>query len=610
MIGTASCRPNRPGRRLGVHAVALAGLAGLAVATIGMPARAANESVQGTWWSRSDPDWPIIPVHAALTPDGRVLTYGTALADASGHVTNPTVQTGKFVYDVWDPSFGLDGGHVTLPNTTSTDLFCSAQLILPQSLDMLIVGGDNWTGSQTTNTGNNNSNLFRYSNNSLTPSANMNLPRWYATMTTLPNGGVYIQGGLGGEAHPEVRLPGGGFQLLTGVDTSGVFWSYPRAWVAPNGKIFGYSDRTMYYVDWHGIGTVAAAGDMPVTGPSGATSTEVMYRPGKILRVGGGAYGPGDDSAVGKNAAVIIDINGPAPVVTPTSSMPRGLNYANATVIPDGRVVVTGGEFGNNVMNTPSYNAMIWNPANGQWTLGSWTGSGRARMYHSNALLLPGGMILVTGGGAPGPQANNNAEIYYPNNLFDATNNPATRPLITQAPSTLNIGQNFSMSVDNGAVFPTTGTVALIKTGAVTHGFNMDQRYIPLSYTRSGNQLTVVAPTSANVAPPGMYLLFALNKNGVPSWGKVVRMNISATAAAAIAAAPQGVSAAKAGPPVDFPGQGDPPRSNPIWNDRLPRGFEKIRLVGNRPPALTGPPPPAPLPLTPPDSWQPPSARP
>src|SRR4051794_1734102 len=589
IVGTATCRPKRPNSRLGGRAAALAGLAGLAVATTGMPARAANESVEGTWWSRHDPDWPIIPVHAALTPDGRVMTYGTALADANGHVTDPTVQTGKFVYDVWDPSFGLDGGHLTLPNTTSTDLFCSAQLILPQSLDMLIVGGDNWTGTQTTNTGNNNSNLFRFSNNSLTTSANMNLPRWYATMTTLPNGGVYIQGGLGGGAHPEGRLPGGGFQVVTGVDTSGVFWSYPRAWVAPNGQIFGYSDRTMYYVDWHGTGTIAAAGDMPVAGPSGVTSTEVMYRPGKILRVGGGAYGPGVDS-VGKNAAVIIDINGPAPIVTPTSPMPRGLNYGNATVIPDGRVVVTGGELGNNVMNSPNYNALIWNPVNGQWTWGSWTGSGMARMYHSNALLLPGGMILVTGGGAPGPQANNNAEIYYPPNLFDASNNPATRPLITQAPSTLNIGQNFSMSVDNGAVFPTSGTVALIKTGAVTHGFNMDQRYIPLSYTRSGNQLTVKAPTSANVAPPGMYLLFVLNNKGVPSWGRMARMNISATAAAAIAATPQGgsasaiaatpqgvsASAIAATPQGVSASRRGPPWSDPLWEKRLPKGWEKL----------------------------------
>lgn len=183
-----------------MRAVALLGLAGLATTVGGMPAHAANESVVGTWWSRSDPDWPIIPVHASLTPDGRVLTYGAGLANATGQVTDPTVQTGKFVYDIWDPSFGLNGGHLTLPNSTPTDLFCSAQLILPQSLDILIVGGDNWTGTQTTNTGVNSSNLFRFSNNSLTPSANMNLPRWYATMTTLPDGGVYIQGGLGGEA--------------------------------------------------------------------------------------------------------------------------------------------------------------------------------------------------------------------------------------------------------------------------------------------------------------------------------------------------------------------------------------------------------------------------
>jgi hypothetical protein len=97
-----------------------------------------------------------------------------------------------------------------------------------------------------------------------------------------------------------------------------------------------------------------------------------------------------------------------------------------------------------------------------------------------------------------------------------------------------------------------------------------------------------------------MYMLFVLNNKGVPSWGRMARMNISATAAAAIAATPQGGSALRRGPPW----------SDPLWEKRLPKGFEKLMLRGKLPDPLKGPPPPAPLPLTPPDSWQPPSARP
>jgi len=66
-------------------------------------------------------DWPLIPLHAVMMPDGRILTYGT-----NGDGT----QTGKFIYDIWDPAGGLNAGHMTLPNTTPTDLFCSTQILL------------------------------------------------------------------------------------------------------------------------------------------------------------------------------------------------------------------------------------------------------------------------------------------------------------------------------------------------------------------------------------------------------------------------------------------------------------------------------------------------
>src|SRR5690242_9947871 len=136
---------------------------------------ASADNVGGAW---SPPfSWPLIAAHAVLTPDGRVLTYGT---DGNGR------QTGYFIYDVWDPSVGPSaGGHLTLPNGTGTDIFCSSQLILPQNGDIFLAGGDNWTGSGTTNTGNNNTNVFNPASNSLARGNNLNRARWYSTSTTL-----------------------------------------------------------------------------------------------------------------------------------------------------------------------------------------------------------------------------------------------------------------------------------------------------------------------------------------------------------------------------------------------------------------------------------------
>jgi hypothetical protein len=98
-------------------------------------------NVVGAW----DPtlySWPLIPVHAALTPDMRVMTYGT---DGIAR------QTGFFIYDIWDINSGLSGGHLTLDNVTNTDIFCSSQIVLPQGGQVFLGGGDNWTGTSTTN---------------------------------------------------------------------------------------------------------------------------------------------------------------------------------------------------------------------------------------------------------------------------------------------------------------------------------------------------------------------------------------------------------------------------------------------------------------------------
>ena len=81
-----------------------------------------------------------------------------------------------------------------------------------------------------------------------------------------------------------------------------------------------------------------------------------------------------------------------------------------------------------------------------------------------------------------GPAINSNAEIYYPPYLFTASGQWAPRPRITQAPSVLTVGTRFAVTVDNPLAI---ARVTLIKTGSVTHSFNMDQRFMALPFTRS-----------------------------------------------------------------------------------------------------------------------------
>jgi NADPH-dependent ferric siderophore reductase len=53
----------------------------------------------------------------------------------------------------------------------------------------------------------------------------------------------------------------------------------------------------------------------------------------------------------------------------------------------------------------------------------------------------------------------------------------------------------------------------------------MNQRMNYLSFSANGSTLTVTAPANANLAPPGHYLLFVVDANGVPSVARIVRIS-------------------------------------------------------------------------------------
>jgi YVTN family beta-propeller protein len=456
----------------------------------------------GAWISPVNNNWPLIPIHAALTPDGRVLSYGT---DGTGR------QTGFFIYDVWDPAAGPGGGHFTLNNLTQTDIFCSSQVILPSSGSIFIAGGDNWTGSGTTNTGNANSNVFSYTGNTLTRGNNMNRARWYSSSTALVNGEIYVQGGNGGGDLPEVRDANGSFRLLTGANTSPYSATFPRNFLAPDGRVFGYdTNGNMYFVSTAGAGSLVSAGQYN-SANAGWTSSAAMFRPGRILQMGGNS-----------NGAVVIDINGPQPVVTTTQLMSSQRQWVSATVMADGRVVATGGTAVDNQLTGINNSAEVWNPATGTWTVGP-SGS-RARMYHSGALLLPDATVMVHGGGAPGPLNNQHAEIYQPSYLFTSAGALAPRPAIVSAPSAIDNGQHFNIDVGSANI----SRVTMVRSGSVTHSVNMDQRFLELPFTASGGILDIEAPPRASDAPGGYYMLFVIDNQGVPSMAKIVRMSIAA----------------------------------------------------------------------------------
>ena len=453
--------------------------------------------------------WPIIPIHMVVLPDGRVMNYGT---DQHG------TQGAQFLYDVWDPAVGTGtDAHLILPNTTSTDIYCSAQTVLWGSGEVLITGGDLTINNKRAYS-QNLTELFAPATGTLSANTPMQYPRWYPSVVPLSNGEIAVIGGRRApsvpEPVPEVYSPGTGWRTLTGASSDAAYgnagynWYYPRGFQIGGGKVFILAtDGSMHLLDPSGTGSVAAYAQ---TAPAGSMSLPtLMYQPGKLLSVRNGGQ------------VVTVDTTGAAPVVTPTASLPQDRFWSNATLMADGRVLVTGGSSVLYMLTGSDYEADIWDPATGLWTAGA--NAAVTRLLHSTALLLPDATVITAGGGAPGPVNNLNAEIYYPPYLYlkDGTGRAAPRPHLSGAPGRIAPGQSFSATAGAGDKIT---QVTFVRAGSATHAVNFDQRFLALSFQQKGTVLTIQTPSGTDAPLSGNYMLFAFNKAGVPSVAQIVTL--------------------------------------------------------------------------------------
>ena len=444
-----------------------------------MAAAAGGGGPAGQW---SAPfSWANVAVHLSLLPTGRVLSWGL-----SG-----TPQ-------VWDPATGK---FTQLP--IPAVIFCSGHSFLADGR-LLISGGNN--DPKVALNGIADNTIFSPATQSWSRSTAMRRGRWYPTNTTLANGEVVIMSGKDAAGvlvrEPEVWSSG----TLRVLSTAGLSVPlYPRTFLAPNGKVFMAGEATVTrYLDPTGTGSwTTVASRLYGQRDYGAA---VMYDAGKILYVGGGRT---------TNTAEIIDLNSAAPVWRWTGSMAFRRRHLNATVLPTGEVLVTGGSSGVtfNDVTAPVHAAEMWNPATGLWrTLAS---NAVNRVYHASSILLPDGRVLHSGSGDAGPDQRT-GELFSPPYLFKGA-----RPVITGAPQGVGYGTSFRVTTSEAADI---AKVSLIRLGSTTHSFDMNQRFQWLSFTRTTGGLTISALTSRNRTPPGHYLLFILNRNGVPSVAKIVKL--------------------------------------------------------------------------------------
>jgi hypothetical protein len=209
-----------------------------------------------------------------------------------------------------------------------------------------------------------------------------------------------------------------------------------------------------------------------------------------------------------------------SPAWSQVPSMNFARTYHTTVLLPDGNVLVTGGGQTTNAVgvDTAVLPAEMWSP--GTQTFTKLASMVAPRLYHSNALLLPDARVLVAGGGrfnyVGEPTDQLSAEIYSPPYLFKGA-----RPVINSAPATIQYATNFSITTPDATQI---ASAVLIRLGAVTHAFDQNQRYVPLTFQQATGGLTLQSPSSPNLAPPGYYMLFIVNSAGVPSVASIVKV--------------------------------------------------------------------------------------
>lgn len=264
-------------------------------------------------------------------------------------------------------------------------------------------------------------------------------------------------------------------------------WTNTGQFVHPNRGYPGHSDHSLIILQ---DGRAAAIGVNPITQPAG-----VMV---EYYDATSGLWVAGTSPSLRRSQAEVVQL-------------------------PDGRVLVAGGDQGTTQGTEPNVLGCVKRcdllaPANGAWRRVADTPE--FREYHAVTLLVPDGRVITTGGTQIkfqyGPTSAN-VDAFSPPYLFRGV-----RPAISNlSDSTPQRGAALAFNV-----FPQTTLTSVVLLGvqSTTHWVDGGiPRRLVLQPTQAGDAAQVVLPTDPNVIPLGWYLLFAM-VDDIPSRALFVRI--------------------------------------------------------------------------------------
>jgi hypothetical protein len=474
-------------------------------------ATAGTHTLSATIYDSASLSATAAPVTVQVDNSGNPAVVGSWSSPVSILLKNNSL---LFYQDGASPTVWNYTNNIFTNTATSTNLFCSGHAALPDGR-ILVVGG---YGGSSSKFGIPDAEIFDPAMNTWTTIPKMAYSRWYPTATTLSDGRILVTAGWQTTNNtnagiPEIYNPvANTWTQLTNANNP--FETYPFLFTLADGRVIHVGGSE--YATNTDILDINAQTWTVVDSRMADGGSAAIYLPGKIMKAGSAT----DSQGIGpsSNTTFVLDTTQSYPAWRQTPSMAYPRSFLNLTTLPDGSVLATGGETdkdGGNISNAV-YAAELWSPQTETWT--TMASMHTPREYHSTALLLPDGRVVQSGMGADFGKVpdQKSAEFYSPPYLFKGV-----RPTISQAPATVRYGTNFFVGTPDGTNIK---SAVLIRTGAVTHSFDENARYVPVTFQQTTGGLTLIAPANAYLAPPGYYMLFLVNNNGVPSVGPFVQL--------------------------------------------------------------------------------------
>lgn len=489
----------------------------------------ADECANGKWTVLPTQN-PVRSMHSVVLNNGKVL-----LIAGSGN-SEENFDAGTFTSAVYDPA---TGSYKVIP--TPKDMFCAGHvqladgrvLVMSGNKAFPVAGGHGYEGFK-------DSYVFDPVTETYSRTNDLNDGHWYPSATELGNGDIISFGGLREDSSGSVtaeRFSNAQQQWLPlwQVNQTWSFWGlYPSMILMQDGRLF-YSGSHVFGNGTPGTGSAIYDYDANTTTAVPGLqnkdqrdqSASVLLPPAqdqKVLTIGGGNIDSNPDAG---RLTDIIDLKAANPAYTVGPQIPQGTvdlgngkvaetgaqgkMYVSAVLLPDGKVLETGGGLHNRA--NPVYEASIFDPAT--TTFDPVAADPEARGYHSSAFLLPDGRVMATGDNPGNGTWNHDVSIYTPPYLLKGT-----RPTITSVIDNEWVyGDTQRITVDRPVV-----KAELIRPAAVTHSSDPNQRFVDLPLSVDGDNVDLNVTSNPDMAPPGWYMLFAVDANGVPSVAKWVHL--------------------------------------------------------------------------------------